>query len=284
MTITYTYSYTDCALNQFEWVYTYTVECNALNLKVFLQGPYNASGDTMKNELNTNHVLPGQDKFLSPNPGIQFGAPYTPFGQPYNVAPWNYNGNTGMNFGDPSAPGAPGGVIPYPDDVVDWVLVTIRKNGILPANNHWSCAGWVHTDGTISFPEDCGPIGVDPMDDHYILVQHRNHLGVLSPMPIEEYCGGITMEWDFTTGNSYQPIFRYGQAEVEPGIWAMLKANGEQISSINAISSPDRTTWRILQNALGYGIGDYNMNAATTSGDETDWKNNQNKTSGIIFY
>jgi nitrous oxidase accessory protein NosD len=283
-TITYTYTYTDCSGLQKVWVYTYTVDCDALTLRVFLEGPYNTGTNLMETDLNDNHVLPGQDKLLSPNLGIQLGAPFTPFGQPYNTAPWNYNGNTGMNFGDASAPGAPMGVIPYPADVVDWVLVTIRKNGLLPANNHWTCAGWVHDDGEVTFPESCGPFSVDVMDNYYVLVQHRNHLGVLTPTAVDELCGGLTLDWDFTTGNSYQPIFRYGQIQVEPGIWAMLKANGEQISSISAISSPDRTTWRVLQNALGYSIGDYNMNASTTSGDETDWKNNQNKTSGIIFY
>jgi hypothetical protein len=283
-TITYTYVYTGCPGEDFIWVYTYTVSCFPIALHVFLEGPYDASGDSLLPDLNVNHVLPGQDKLLSPNLSVQLSAPFTPFGQPYNMAPWNYNGNTGLNFGDASAPGAPMGVIPYPEDVVDWILVTVRENGILPADNIWTCAGWVHTDGEVTFPEPCGTLSLDVMDNYYLLVQHRNHLGILSPVPVNEVCAGAILEWDFTTGNSYEPIFRDGQKELVPGIWGMFTANGEQISTIPAIASQDRTTWRILQNALGYSIGDHNMNVSTNSFDETLWKINQNTSSGVTFY
>lgn len=283
-TITYTYVYSNCPGEEFVWVYTYTVECSPIEISVFLEGPYFEAGDSLLPDLNVNHVLPGQDKLLSPNLSVQLSAPFTPFGQPYSVPPWNYNGNPGTDFGDPTAPGAPGGVTPYPEDVVDWILVTVRENGLLPADNIWTCAGWVHTDGHISFPELCAGLVVDVANDYYVLVQHRNHLGVLSPVPVDELCGGATIVWDFTLQNSYEPIFRNGQKEIVPGIWAMYHSNGEQLSSITAIASQDRTIWRIHQNALGYSPGDYNLNVITNSFDETLWKFNQNASSGVIFY
>lgn len=282
---TYTWTYTDCSGFVLNWVYTYTVRCFPLTLKVMLEGPYDTGTGMMNTTLNTNHVLPGQDKLLSPSLSIQALAPFTPFGQPYNIAPWNYSGNSGATYGDPSAPGAPPMVTPYPPDVVDWVLVTVRKNGILPANNYWSCAGWVHSDGQVTFPDPCGGLILTPGDNYYVLVQHRTHLGVLSPSVATYSCGGMIINWDFTTGNSYAPIFRYGQKQVASGVWAMHAANGEQVTSIASISSSDRTTWRAFQNAYGYNIGDYDMSSFTESaGDEFLWKGNQNKTSGIIFY
>jgi hypothetical protein len=283
-TITYTYTYSNCPGLDFVWTYTYMVECSQITLKVFLEGPYSVTGDSMLPTLNVNHVLPGQDKLLSPSPSVVLSAPFTPFGQPYTIGPWNYAGNTGLNFGDPSAPGAPMGVVPYPADVVDWILVTIRENGILPTNNIWTCAGWVHTDGEVTFPESCAPLSLDIMDDYHVLIQHRNHLGVLSPTFADMPCASAVIAWDFTTANAYEPIFRTGQIEVEPGIWAMIAANGEQIISIEGIESGDRTKWRMLQNVLGYSVGDYNMDVSTNSNDETVWKFNQNKSSGIIFY
>lgn len=282
-TITYTYTYVSCSGLSFVWVYTYTVECFPLTVRVFLEGSYRPSGDSLKRDLNNNHVLPGQDKTLSPNMSVQLGAPYTPFGQPYSAAPWNYNGNTGMNYGDATAPGAPMGVINYPFNVVDWVLVTVRKNGILPAHDVWTCAGWVHTNGNVTFPDACANLILNPMDDYYVLVQHRTHLAVLSPSPVDMLCGGAIIDWDFTTSNSYQPIFRAGQKQIETGIWAMFAANGEQQSGIAVISSQDRTKWRTLQNTYGYSLGDYNMSVFTGSEDESLWKLNQNRTSGIIF-
>ncbi|MFZ1678236.1 MAG: hypothetical protein WAT91_13240, partial [Saprospiraceae bacterium] len=275
---------TDACGNSNFVTYTTLNSCQNVRLKVMLEGPYNPSTDIMDNTLNVNHVLPGQDKSLSPSITIQALAPYTPFGQPYSVAPWNFIGNSGSTYGDPSAPGAPSGVTPYPANVVDWVLVTVRHNGILPANNVWSCAGWVYTDGHVTFPDPCGSLVFVPGDQYYILVQHRTHLGVLSPLPANLTCGGMVIDWNFTSGDSYAPLFRYGQKQVEPGVWAMYAANGEQETSIAAISSSDRTKWRTFQNAYGYSIGDFNMSAWTESGDETIWKFNQNKTSGIIFY
>ena len=162
--------------------------------------------------------------------------------------------------------------------------MTVREDGILPADNIWTCAGWVHTDGEVTFPETCGALTFDIMLDYYILVQHRNHLGVLSPSGADMLCGGVTIDWDFTVANSYEPAIRYGQKEIEPGIWAMHAGNGDQLANIASINSQDRTTWRILQNALGYSVGDYNMDVSTNSADETVWKNNQNRASGIIFY
>jgi len=217
-------------------------------------------------------LLPGQ------NTSLLFVGD-TPSGQPYNDAPWNYNGNTGMNFGDP-----PYGTIPYPTDVVDWILVTVRQDGILPANNIWTCAGWVHSDGNVSFPEECPMPAIENTSDYYILVQHRNHLGILSPSFVDIECGGTILRWDFTTSDSYKPAFRVGQKQIEPGIWGMFGANGEQVTSIATINSPDRTRWRSQQGMTGYLKGDYDLNRSVNSADETVWKINQNKTSGVIFY
>jgi hypothetical protein len=283
-TITYTYVYGDCPGEEYVWVYTYTVDCFPLAVRVFLEGAYDVTGDSMFAELNGNHVLPGQDKILSANVAVQLTAPYTPFGQPYNMPPWNHNDNLGMNFGDASSPGAPMGVIPYPMDVVDWVLVTVRENGMLPSDDYWTCAGWVHTSGGVTFPEPCSGLVINPLNSYHVMVQHRNHLGILSDAPVDEVCGGDILEVDFTSMNSYEPIFRIGQKEMLPGVWAMLAANGEQVNTIPAIVSQDRTAWRELQNLLGYSIGDYDLDVSTDSGDETIWKINQNGTSGVIFY
>ncbi|HQW04099.1 MAG TPA: hypothetical protein PLR30_16535, partial [Saprospiraceae bacterium] len=235
-----------------------------------------------------DHLLPGQNKLLSTDFAIQNFAPFTPFGQPYSGAPWYYTGNMGMLFGDASAPGAPMGVIPYPLDVVDWVLVTVREGGKLPTDSIWSCAGWVHTDGEVTFPEACSPLNIVNTEPYYVVVQHRNHLTIMSDdMDVDINCSGNRLEWDFTTSNSYQPTFRYGQKKVDTvpvDKWAMHAANGEQITSRLAISSPDRTTWRLLQGVLGYSVGDFNMDAVVTPPDETVWKNNQNKTTGVSFY
>ncbi len=271
--ITYTYSYTDCDGVEYDWVYTYTVSCDPVVLQVWLEGPYNTINHNMDLTLNSLHTLPGQNAPV-------FYIDY-PAGQPYNLAPWNYSGvpnNTGTQWGDFS------GQTPYPADVVDWVLVTIRKNGILPSDNIWTCAGWVLQNGEVTFPEDCPLPAFTTSDLYYFVVQHRNHLGIMSPAEVDMPCGTAILEWDFRNSNSYQPLFRFGQKEIEPGVWAMFAANGEQEGSIQAINSVDRTLWKILQGVFGYNSGDFSMDALTNSFDETLWKQNQNRTTGVIFY
>ena len=61
-----------------------------LDLTVFMEGPYDAASEMFTN-LNPDHI---------------------PLNQPYNVAPWNYNGTES--------------VASIPTDVVDWVMVEIR--------------------------------------------------------------------------------------------------------------------------------------------------------------
>jgi hypothetical protein len=277
-TVTYSWNYADCEGNNHTWNYVYTLGCQAVTLKVMLEGAYDSTANVMNTTINANQLLPGQ------NTTLMFVGD-TPSGQPYNAPPWNYNGNTGLSYGDP-----PYGTIPYPSDVVDWVLVTVRKNGIMPGDNIWRCAGWVRSNGVVTFPDNCSIPLPDPMDDYYIMVEHRNHLGVLSPgYPGPSAfitCDGLVLQWDFTTSDSYKPAFRVGQKRVKivPPVWAMYAGNGDQVLSVAAINSPDRTLWRSFQNAVGYKTGDYDLNITTNSQDETIWKTNQNKTSGIIFY
>ena len=272
-TVTYTYNFTTCNNQTFTWVYTYYVVCDPIVLHVWLEGAYSIPGDSMRTTMNNLGTLPGQDAPV-------FYIDY-PAGQPYSGAPWAYNGlptNTGIQWGDFM------GQTPYPPDVVDWVLVMIRRNGILPDSTIWTCAGWVHQDGSVTFPENCALPLFSTTDMYYFVVQHRNHLGILSPADVDMPCGTAVLEWDFRNSNSYQPLFRFGQKQVEPGVWAMFAANGEQISSIQAINSLDRTLWRTLQGTFGYSLGDYELDADTDSADENVWKNNQNRTTGVIFY
>jgi hypothetical protein len=267
---TITLTVTDDCGNFATAAYETRINCQNIRLHVWLEGAYSTTGDSMSTTMNAQHVLPGQlnGAFIYDQPA----------GQPYQGAPWNYTGNTGTSYGDGM------GMTPYPPDVVDWVLVSVRHEGILPANTIWTCAGWVHKNGNVTFPEDCPGPAINPNDDYYLLVQHRNHLGILSPSFVNMNCNAEVLEWDFRTSDSYKPIFRVGQKQVEPGVWAMYNCNGDQLTSIAAINSADRTLWVSWQGFLGYNPGDYDLNGFTDSTDETLWKINQNRTSGIIFY
>jgi hypothetical protein len=226
----------------------------------------------MQTLINQFEALPGQ---TSANPLIVDW----PAGHPYNIAPYTSYpaANTGTAWGDPP-------LMPYPDSVVDWVLVTVRTD-TMPSSNIWACAGWVHKDGTVTFPDACPFPPIDITEEYFIVVQHRSHLGIMSPGFVDIECEGAYISWDFRTSDSYKPLaFRVGQKEVEPGVWAMYAANGDQTASIAAINSTDHTVWKQLQGLLGYYPSDYNMNVSTNSTDESVWKVNQNRTTAVIFY
>ncbi|MDF1698610.1 MAG: HYR domain-containing protein, partial [Saprospiraceae bacterium] len=281
-TITYSYAYIDCAGTTTTWTYTYNVDCQGLNLKVYIEGGYDVAGDSMSLEYNQEHLLPGQDKNLSTDLAVLLATDHTPFGQPYQGAPWNYVGNLGMNFGDASSPDAPAMVIPYPDHVVDWILVSVRENGNQPADQIWMCAGWLHKTGEVTFPETCPDVlNVDQNNEYYVIVEHRNHLPVLDTASIS--LDGTYLEMDFTNQNSWAPIFRFGQNEITPGLFGMFGGNGDQINNRQSINSADNTLWAEDQNKIGYNLGDFIIDLSVNSADESLWKTNQNKSTGIKF-
>ena len=281
-TITYTYTYVDCTNTSLDWTFTYNLSCQKINIRGLVEGAYEPGGDTLRTDYNNLHLLPGQDKLLSGNLSVIIGAPFTPFGQPYQAVPWNYTGNLGDTYGEQSSPNAPANVKKYPNHVFDWILVTIRENGIEVADNIFQCAGWLHKDGEVSFPESCpDDFTINTGSEYYVVLEHRNHLAVLDTATIMD--SGAYIDIDFSLQDSYAPTFRQGQIEIEAGVFGMYGANTDQELSRVSINSVDRTNWKIDQNKIGYFNGDINQNVSTNSEDETKWKQNQNTTSGIKF-
>lgn len=112
---------------------------------LFLQGAYNSTSGEMNTTLSA--VLPSA--------------------QPFNQAPWNYNGTETAS--------------PMPADVVDWVLLEARTtpNGAATAHK----AALLHKDGSIIGTD--GTVGINftgltAYNSYYIVVRHRNHLAVMS--------------------------------------------------------------------------------------------------------
>lgn len=205
----------------------YADECNMicaqLNVQVLLEGTYDYDEQAMKKRLNELGYLPGQKP-------TTFLGKYTEAGQPYDEGPWYMGSETGMTYESRSV--AENNLY-YPNDVVDWVLVSLRSTETI---EYEACtrAGMLHQDGTISFDEnDC--CLVDPTKEYFVVVEHRNHLIVMSPrrMPIIQ----SELSFDFRANQSYVRLVGSGQKEIAPGVFAMYAANGDQYTS--DISSTD---------------------------------------------
>lgn len=200
-----------------------------LSVRVLLQGAYVGGGE-MHTILQTNNQLP--------------------LNQPFATAPWNYMGTES--------------VASFPADVTDWVLVELRN-----VNDSYqvvsSRAAFLRKDGTVM--ELDGSAGVIfPMNevnvgDYYVIVRHRNHLSVLSAVPVTV---PNVSPYDFTTAQS-QAYGEWQLIDLTDGNWGLYSGdiNGDGILSVadyNAYVSQAATV-----NA--YISGDTNLDQNVTTAD-----------------
>ncbi|WP_345003652.1 DUF11 domain-containing protein, partial [Snuella lapsa] len=262
--------------------------CIDFELYVFLEGSLiddqgvGTYSTIMRTDLNDLRLLPGQ---TSGDPF--FGSQYIPAlgaaGQVYNILPWNYSGNEGSfydSYGDVA-----NGDAGYPSTVTDWVLVSLRSDPTNGSEILCQRAGLLHNDGRIEFVTgaDCCTLDLD--QSYYVVVEHRNHLIVMSHEAVPIVDGVLT--YDFRNKQSYDVDFfgegRVGQKEVLPGVFAMYAGNGDQGdgTTINGedtdINTNDFNVWSFNENIFKvYNIGDYDMNGDVNSNDYNLWQRNTN--------
>lgn len=134
------------------------------NLKVYLEGPYSAGGDSMTTAINAD----------------------LPLSQPYSGTPWNFGGNENVSS--------------IPPDVVDWVLVDLRTD--TAANSKVvSRAAFLNKNGSIVDLDGSSPLSMPKGENNYYIVVHqRNHLSIMSAVPQGLY--GLSSLYDFTTSQN----------------------------------------------------------------------------------
>jgi len=234
--------------------------CLTLNLKVLLEGPYDASTGKMSTMLNQRGLLPGQTH-VGP-----FGIS-TPAGQPYTAAPWNYNGTEGK----PS--------MTYATTVVDWVLVSLRTDSLLASSTVLRKAALLHDDGHITFTDACYNL---PTGTYFVVIEHRNHMGVMSGRVNVQ---SNTVNFDFTQQDSYiitnPPSF--GQIQVN-GKWMMHAGDGKKDTFTDNfdINFNDSQLWKSESGFFDrYLYGDFNMDADVNFLDSVIWKKNNGRYSVV---
>ncbi|RLD56922.1 MAG: hypothetical protein DRJ05_10540 [Bacteroidetes bacterium] len=133
-----------------------------------LQGPYN--GVDMDTELAVQSLIPLE--------------------QPFNVAPWNYAGDETVTS--------------IPSDIVDWILVELRQTTGGPETATSDSivmqrALLLRNDGRAVDPWHQTPelkYDIDLNDNIYMVIWHRNHLGVMTAVPISD--GDSPAFYDFS--------------------------------------------------------------------------------------
>jgi len=239
--------------------------CVDLQASVFLEGPLQSGrigeyADEMNTRLNQFGYLPGQ------RPVTLLGVA-TDAGQPYDREPWFYSGEEGIEFDV-----FQNGVSQlYPRDAVDWVLVSLRTKQNVESTVCTKSA-LVLKDGTIHLTEffDCCNM---IEEEYYIVIQHRNHLSVMTPTPMPVVDGVVS--FDFRSSQSYTRLFGFGQKEVKTGVFAMYAGNGDQMTAPESpkdINSNDISLWAMDNGKhSGYYFQDYNLSGDVNVHDKAIW-------------
>jgi hypothetical protein len=248
-----------CAIQDVAITVTDVNECVTLNLKVILEGPYQTATGKMTTILNQRGLLPGQ------TPVGQFSVP-TPLGQPYNTAPWNYAGTESLSN--------------YPATVTDWVLVSVRTDSSA-ASTIFRKAGLLHNDGSIVFADTCWALNLS--QSYYVVVEHRNHLGVMSAQKMPIVTNKISL--DFTALNGYVFINPPTTGQKQVGSkWVMLSGESQKASNLTNydINFQDSQLWRTQSGIFDcYKLGDHNLDADVNFQDNYLWKINNGRYSGV---
>ena len=97
--------------------------------------------------------------------------------------------------------------------------------------------------------------------EYYIVIEHRNHLPVMTPTPMPVVDG--VASFDFRANQSYVRLLGSGQKEVKPGVFAMYAGNGDQMTAPESpkdINSNDVSLWAMDNGKhSGYYFQDYDL-------------------------
>lgn len=214
-----------------------------LELDVLLEGPFQTS--EMTTDLNALGILP--------------------LTQPYSGAPWNY---TGIDT-----------VVAIPNtSVVDWCLIEIRDAtdaiSATPSTAIQKEAAFLLKDGSVVALDGMSNITLKQFiqDDMFVVVWHRNHLGVMSANPLT-FSGGI-YPYNFSTAAGQAYLGE--QIDLGGGYFGMYAGDADG----NGIVHQDDINLRWANEAgeNRYYGGDMNLDSQVNNQDKDDvWIHNLNE-------
>jgi len=214
-----------------------------VNTKVFLEGPYN--GSSMNTLLN----------------------PHLSNIQPYNAAPWHYEGLESVESGFFSSH----------TEIVDWILVEIKNSSLATVGRR---AAFLKNDGSIVDIDETSPVKFRgrPDGDYYIVIRHRNHLSIMSTDM--QTLNSSSSLYDFTTGSGQFYGGSEGAKDLGSGVWGMITGDGNGNGQVQ--NDDSENIWKPNNGISGYENSDYNMNGEVQNDDnENYWKPNNGRGSQV---
>ncbi|MFK7968843.1 MAG: hypothetical protein AB8F95_00680 [Bacteroidia bacterium] len=221
-----------------------------VNPIVALEGAFDASLGTMRNSLQTGSLLPLTE-------------PYT---------------GLGYTFVDGGGEQVTASVLQQ-QSIVDWVVVELRDPAS-PATVLHSRAALLRTDGRIVDLDGTSVVIMATAPDgmYYLAIKHRNHLSVMSDLPLRLRAGSLT-QFDFsdptvnTYGTGNTRLIQNGKAFMYAGD---ADGNG-QIQNTD-----DVMQWSPSAGLGGYQPADYNLDGQVQNTDRVFiWNHNVGRGSAV---
>jgi len=212
-----------------------------LYLRAYIEGPF--SGSQMTTTLNSGGLLPLTQPFNS-NP----------------AALWYYTGSESVV----SIPNA---------STTDWILVELRQttgdaSTATSATMIARQAGFIQENGNITSLDGSGnlrfPVGVDL--NLYVVVWHRNHLAIMSAVPLIKSENVFT--YDFSIGADQVYGGAAAHKELSAGVWGMMSGDADGNGLIEIADKNDK--WEAQTGTTGYKESDLNMNGQVNNPDKDD--------------
>jgi len=246
---TETYSSGNIILTQgFQQPTTVTLSGINVDVLVYLEGPF--SGTEMNAELNVSGAIP--------------------LIQPYNAEPWNYAGTESV----PAIPNS---------DVVDWVLVELRDATDAASATSTSRiarqAAFLLKDGTVVGLDGSSVLQFSNSISQqlFVIVWHRNHLGVLSANALTQNAGVYSYDFSSAVTQAYNADLGYKL--IGSGIYGM--AGGDENADGN-VDFTDIPAWKSNAGTTGYKSADFNLNNQVDNNDKNDiWVTNGSLSSQV---
>ena len=192
-----------------------------LNLKVFLEGPYNGSG-AMTTTLNAQGLIP---KY-----------------QPFKATPWNYLGTEAAAT--------------FPANVVDWVMIELRSDLTTIVSKR---AGLLLSDGSVVDIDGSSPVTFKGISDgnYYVVIRHRNHLAIMTANPVALSTGSSAL-YDFSTSQT-QAYGTNPMKDLGGGIFGMIAGDMDGDGNVD-YSNDLLNKWLPSFGYSGYYSEDSNLN------------------------
>ena len=150
-----------------------TAQSSSLNLKVYLEGPYNASSEMMDTKLYDLGYLPGMK-------AKTFLATAVSSEDPYNPPTLKKSNTLDVSL--------------YSQRSVDWILVSIVDDS---GNTTWKGTLLLEANGHV-VTDNIDDLTLDQEKKYKLVISHRNHLPVQSPL-VSVADGALS--FDFTTAD-----------------------------------------------------------------------------------